>query len=186
MRPPQPAWRRYLLVPVVALLGVNLVVLASFTLPRLSEERHSAERLATLRERVERQRERTEALRERAEVAQANAEQLARFYDEVVCRGEAERLALVRSLQRDLEDVGVVSKRRSWSVEKVRELPLERFSGTLPAEGRYEQLTDLLERLERSEAFLIVESVQLRHREGTAASLDLSVATYCRAPEGRS
>jgi len=184
-RPRRTGWQRFV-APVVALFGVNLALLASFTGPRLAQERHSAERLASLRERVEQQRSRTETLRERAGVARANARQLARFYEEVVCSDEAARFELIESLERDLADAGVSTPRRSWSREPVSGLPLERVTGTLPTRGSYGQLTALLGRLERSPAFLIVEQVQLRHSEREGAVLDVAVATYCRSGEAGS
>jgi hypothetical protein len=168
---------------VLILLGANLVLLAVFTGPRLAQERYSAERLASLRERVAEQRGRTEALRARAEVVRANTEQLARFYDDVVCADEAARFALVESLERDLSAVGVRADRRSWNREDVPGLPLERVMGTLPTRGSYAQLTELLGRLERSPEFLIVEQVRLRSQRNEPASLDVAVATYCRMHE---
>jgi cell division protein FtsB len=181
-RESKPPWRRFL-IPVLLLLGANLVLLASYTGPRLAEERHSAERLATLRERVEEQRARTETLRERAEATRANAAQLARFYADVVCPDDAARFALVESLEGELRGAGVRAESRRWSSEPAEGLPLERVSGTLPSRGTYGQLTELLGRLERSPEFLIVEQVRLQGREGEAASLDVAVATYCRKRE---
>jgi hypothetical protein len=182
VRDRRPFWRRRLLYPVLGLLALNLVCLAGFTLPRRLEERNTEQRVAGLQAEVAAQRSVTLALRAEGAVAQANEADLRRFYEELVCRDDAELLRLLGDLERTVAEVGLAPGNRSYSYEpeKMTGTRLERIRITLPASGSYGQLVALLDRLERWERFVVVDQVHLREVDD-GADLSITLSTFCRS-----
>jgi Tfp pilus assembly protein PilO len=184
VRDRRPFWRRRLLYPVLGLLGLNVVALVGFTLPRRLEVRSTAQRVAELEGEVARQRRVTLALRAEAEVAEANEADLTRFYDSLVCRDDAELLEILEELERTVAEVGLAPANRQYDydLEPLRGTPLERIRISLPASGSYAQLGALLERLERSKRFVVVDQVLLRE-VASSGELNVTLSAFCRADE---
>jgi len=184
VRDRRPFWRRRLVYPVLGLLGLNLVALVGFTLPRRLEVRNRARRVAELEREVADQRRVTLALRAEAKAAEANDADLERFYESFVCRDDAELLELLEELERTVAEVGLAPANRQYSydLERLRGTPLERIRISLPASGSYAQLGTLLERLERWERFVVVDQVLLRE-VGAGGELNVTLSAFCRADE---
>jgi Tfp pilus assembly protein PilO len=93
---------------------------------------------------------------------------------------EAAALHEVESLAREL---GLHPERRTYRHAEVKGLPLVRVEINMPISGSYTQLVSFLDRLERSSAFLTVDRVELRGKEGAEGEADLSVvlSAYFRA-----
>jgi len=184
MRDRRPFWRRRLVYPVLGLLGLNLVALVGFTLPRRLEVQNRAKRLAELEQEIAAQRGVTLALREEAKAAEANEADLERFYDSLVCRDDGELLEILEELERTVSEVGLAPANRQYSydLEPLRGTPLERIRISLPASGSYAQLGALLERLERWERFVVVDQVRLREVD-VGGEVNLTLSAFCRAVE---
>jgi hypothetical protein len=183
VHPRASLWRRHFLRPVVGLLVLNLVALVTFTLPRRWQEQNASLVVESLRQQVAEQRAITEALDARIATAQTNARELSRFYDEVVCAGPSAFLELVEELEEIVSELGLPPERRGYTPEPVTGAPLERVMITLPETGSYEQLGQLLDRLERTRHFVVIEEVGL-DGSSSGSRLDVAVSTYCRIDGG--
>jgi Tfp pilus assembly protein PilO len=183
----KPFWRRRLLVPFLALLGLNLAVFFAYTLPRRMQERNIASRVVVLREEVERERRATAELRRRAETLESNNRDVARFYREVVGGRRIGLLPILQELEGMATSLGLQSPRRSYAPKEVKGVAgLSRFQITMPVTGSYRQLGAFLGALERSPHFLTVDKVSLRQKEGTVADLSIVLSAYFRGEEGAS
>jgi Tfp pilus assembly protein PilO len=181
----KPFWRRRLLVPVLALLGLNVVVFLAYTLPRRMQEKNIAQRVVVLREEVERERRAMADLRRRAETLESNHRDVTRFYREVVGGRRIGLLPVLQELEGMAEKLGLQSPRRNYAPKEVKGVAgLSRFTVTMPVTGNYRQLGSFLGALERSPHFLTVDKVSLRQKEGSVADLAIVVSAYFRGEEG--
>lgn len=174
---PRPFWRRWLLWPVVGLLGLNLATLLAHTLPRRLQERTLAAQAVTLREEVARERGVNEGLRQQAQVIGVNTRDMHRFLKQVVA-GRDSLSTVLEELESTAHEVGLRTKQRSYSREEVDKLALVRFQVTLPLSGSYRQLMDFLDALERSSRFVTIDKVKYQDREGGAPDLNVIVSAY--------
>jgi Tfp pilus assembly protein PilO len=181
----KPFWRRRLLVPFLALAGLNLAVFLVYTLPRRMQEKNIASRVVVLREEVERERRATAELRRRAETLESNNRDVARFYREVVGGRRIGLLPVLEELEGMANRLGLQSPRRNYAPKEVKGVAgLSRFQVTMPVTGNYRQLGSFLGALERSPHFLTVDKVSLRQKEGSVADLSVVLSAYFRGEEG--
>jgi type II secretion system (T2SS) protein M len=172
-------------VPFLVLLGLNVAVFCAYTLPRRMKEKNIASRVVVLREDVERERRTTAELRRRAETLQSNNRDVARFYREVVGGRRIGLLPVLEELEAVAARLGIESPRRNYSPKEVKGVAgLSRFQVMMPVSGTYRQLGAFLGALERSPHFLTVDEVTIRQKEGSVASLAITLSAYFRGEEG--
>jgi len=93
------------------------------------------------------------------------------------------------AVQKEIRDIAARFNIRPDSIAYNREIfdkdQIVKFSAVLPLTGSYENLRAFLSALERSENFLIVESVSLADSKegGVILGLSVSVATYFFDPD---
>jgi Tfp pilus assembly protein PilO len=183
---PRPFWRRRLLKPVLALLGLNAALFAAYTLPRLVQARTLESRREALGAQVERERQRGAAARERAGAVRDNERDSRRFYREVVGSREKTLLPLLRRLAEIASQLGLRPSNSSYKPDEVKGAPLTRFVITLPITGTYREVVSFLDQLERLPQFVTVDRLAIR---GPSAGdgptdLDLTLSAYFLAEEG--
>ncbi|MFI5183884.1 MAG: GspMb/PilO family protein [Vicinamibacteria bacterium] len=169
---------------LLALFGLNAAVFLTFTLPRTLEERSLASRAATLRAEVEREERAVSSAKERAEILLANGRDTDRFYRDVVKGVNEDLLPTLQYIEKAAQELGLTAANRSYSPEEVKGLGLVRFSITMPMSGPYKQIVALLDRLERSSRFLVVDQIQLRARTDVGADLTFVLSAYFKAEPG--
>src|SRR5262249_22345151 len=147
LAPIRPAWRRRLLPPVLALLGLNVAVFAAYTLPRTLQVRRATSRTAQARADVEEARKEVAELRGRADALKANAEDAERFYKDVDAR--ADLLPVLEDVERLAREPGLKPGGRSFASGDVADPRLVRIRVNLPLVGSYEQLVAFLQRVEK-------------------------------------
>jgi len=177
-------WRRYLLLPLAGLVGLNASIWLGYTLPRSVEQQRISDRVGELDQLVREQRVRTEALAILSESIRSNERDSERFFGEVVCPTEAAFLDLIQDLERAVVSSGLRPDRRTIRREEVEALGLARYSVNLPASGSYRQLVDLIEEIESAPAFVIIEEIRLASRDAGSASLQVELSTYCLLETG--
>lgn len=178
---PRPFWRRRLLAPFLALLGLNAAAFAVFTLPRTVQERSLASRAETLRAEVERERRLGTALRRRVETIHSNERDVKEFYSKVVSSKDATLLPVLREIDRFARELGLETGNTTYKPEEVKGVPLLRFVVTMPVAGTYRQIVGLLDRIERSSHFVTVDQVEIREPAGGETDLRLVLSAYFRA-----
>lgn len=181
----RPFWRRWLLIPSLALMGLNLVLLLAYTLPRTLQERSIESRREALRAELERERRLAADAERRAETLRSNARDADRFLREVVGTRGARLVPAVQEIEAAANELGLRTRQWTYQPQEVKEAGLIRFGVTMPLAGSYQQLVSFLDRLERSPQFLTVDQVQLTERRGEGgASLSLVFSAYFRAESG--
>jgi len=169
---------------LLAALGVNVAVFVAFTLPRSLAERSLASHAETLRAEVAREERLVASLKDRAAIIRANGQDTDRFYKELVKGSKEDLLPTIRELEKTSEELGLTATSRTYSEQDVKGLGLVKFAITMPMSGPYKQIVALLDRLERSGRFLIVDQIQLRVRSDVGADLTFVVSAYFKAEPG--
>ena len=185
----KPHWapsRRQLLVATLAMLGANAVVLLAYTLPGVVRERSLTSRAAVLREDVEREKKQLEEARQRSEVLKANARDLDRFSREIVKGRKDSVVSTLQYLERTTAELGLTTGSRTYEEKPVKGLKFVRFGIQMPVTGRYQQLVALIEKIERSDRFLVVEEIQLRGRTDAGVDVSFILSTYFSSEEAGS
>ncbi|HXY42095.1 MAG TPA: GspMb/PilO family protein [Vicinamibacteria bacterium] len=177
----RPLWQRWLVPAAAALLALNLVAFAAWTLPREHDQRNAAVRAEALRAAVRQQRSEAAALRERAAAIRANATDLERFYARYAGTEKADLVPTLEAVEDLARLPGLRPGARGYSREAVAGTPLERLAITVPLEGSYDQLVSFLREVERSPRFLTVDGVAMQGgRSSGNAQLRVELSTYLK------
>jgi len=180
----RPLWS-LLRVPAAFLLGLNVAVLAAFTLPRTVQERDLSARAARLRAQVETERRLTAEMRARTETIRANSSDTERFLGEVVSPRSRGLVPLLAEVEDAAAGVGLHIQNRRYTAGEVEEAPLVRLEITLPVLGTYRQLGSFIERVERLPRFVAIDRLRLREGRGDqGAQLDVVLVAYLAKGEG--
>lgn len=173
-------WRK-LLLPVLALLGLNGLVLAAYTLPRTLQVRSATARAQEVRKDLGREREATALLRRQAEAIRGNAADAARFYSQFVVGSRAELIPLLEDIDRMATEPGLKPSARTYQLEDVKGADLTRVEVLLAVEGSYGQLVGFLDRVERSKHFLTIDRIGLSAGSNTGSpTLKVELSAYLR------
>ena len=169
-----------IVVIIVAWLGLNLAVAFFINIPR-------AQKVAALDEAVVRaaaalstRTNDVTRLREHHARVLAGRLSLEVFYSEILSTKQ-ERLI---SFQREIRDVAMKFKINLETIGYRREpFPEDRvakFSATMPLTGSYENLREFVDTIERSENFIVIDSIQLTSSKegGVILSLLIQLSTY--------
>jgi Tfp pilus assembly protein PilO len=171
---------------VLALLGLNVVVLAAWTAPRTWRQRNAAARVEASGVELQRQRAATTALRLRAAAIQSNTKDLERFYGSLAGNERTDLVPTLEAIEELARRPGLRPVSRVVRRVEVPHTPLERVAVALPLEGSYGQLVGFLREVERSPRFLTVDRVSMRAEQAGAAALQVELSTYLRqSPGGR-
>jgi Tfp pilus assembly protein PilO len=177
---PRSLWRR-LLLPVLALLGLNGLVLATYTLPRTFQVRSATARAEEVRKELAREREATAVLRRQAEAIRGNETDTARFYREFVVGSRAELIPLLEDIDHMATEPGLKPSARTYQLEDVKGADLTRVMVLLAVEGSYHQLVGFLDRVERSKHFLTIDRIGLTAGSATGSpSLKVELSAYLK------
>ena len=187
----RPLWRK-LLLPLLVLLGLNLLVLAVYTLPRAFQVSGATARAAEVRKDLAREREVTAMLRRQGEAIRGNTADSARFYREMVVGSRTELIPLLEDIDHMATEPGLKPSARNYKLEDVKGADLTQVVVQLGVEGSYQQLMGFLDRVERSKHFLTIDRVGLSAGETTGTpKLRVELSAYMRgkqpkeAPERR-
>ncbi len=180
------SWRRLAFYVWAAAVGLNLIVLAAFTLPRTLRERNLERRAAQLTRDVQAAQERNQALKTRSEIAVQNEADVRRFYRGLMGTRDQTLLPVLAEIDTLARETGLAPRDQKYQATPVKGRPIMRFRITVPMSGNYGQVVALLERLERSSHFLTVDEIKLRERpqEGAGATdLSLTFSTWFKDPQ---
>jgi Tfp pilus assembly protein PilO len=175
-------WKRRLLPAFLALVTVNLLVLAAWTVPRSLRLRNATARVEAAREILAQEKAQAELVQERASAIDANARDLARFYESIVGTEEADLLPTLEEIEEMARAPGLSPGRRAFRRDDIEDVALERVSVVLPLEGSYEQLVGFLQEVERSPRFLTVDRISLRGEADREATLQVEMSAFMRLP----
>lgn len=129
-------------------------------------------------ERLERMVDGAEA--ERRQVA-ATGERLDEVFDSVFDRYEERLTAVIREVGEAVRAAGMFTATFSYGIEEVEEASGLKFNITFSVLGTYDQVTEMLQRLQASPEFLIVERISFRGEEDPRSrelGISLEVSTF--------
>ena len=184
MRDRRPFWVRRLLPAFAALLGLNLVTFAVWTLPQGYKQRNAAAQVQAAREELAAARRSVAQLRDRATAIRANLADVGRFYARQTGGEPSDLVPTLEAIEAMARAPGLKPGARGFSRVTVPATSLERVGVTLPLEGSYSQLIRFLSEVETSDRFLTIDSVSLRAAEERGASLRVHLSTYVRTAPG--
>ena len=179
--------KRRLLLPLVAVLAVNIVLTAAVVYP-MSLRMAATEARAQSAQQTLRAAERDDAAarsavqgRERTDAA------LKAFYSNVLPPTLAQaRQATFLRLTQIAEAHNLEPSRRNTEVEPGKEKPVDRMRATMSLQGSYEDIRRFIHEVESGDDFIVIDSVALRQgvESGGPLTLDLTLSTYYRARPG--
>jgi Tfp pilus assembly protein PilO len=174
--------RRLILLVAIAAIA-NLVIYAVVIYPRTSSAgalEQRAQLAAMARARAAADLRDAEAMRTGQERA---AQQLARFYDSVLPKGqEGARRITYRRLAALAEESNLDYDRRTMSTKQNRESALEQMDVNMVLEGEYRDVRRFIHKLETAPEFVIIEDVGLVQGDKNAPlTLTVKLSTYYKA-----
>jgi hypothetical protein len=177
------AEKRSLIVPIAVAALINVVVYAVVIYPRTSsagalEQRAQAAALA--RARATADLADVDAMRTGQERA---TQQLARFYDSVLPKGqEGARRITYRRLATLADESNLDYDRRTVQITPKRESVLERMEVSMVLEGEYRDVRRFIHTLEIAPEFVLIERIGLVQGERNAPlTLTVELVTYYKA-----
>ena len=177
--------RRRLIIALAAVLGLNLAAYLVFTLPRSLQQRNLGSRLKIAREEVQRERERQQSLKARFDLVTANTRDTSDFYQQRIgARGTA-LVPLLREVEGLARARGLHVGSQTFSYERVKGAPLDRFEVQMPVRGTYRQLVEFVEELERSNQFITLDEINVRGQQDGEAELQMVLSCYFRSTAGK-
>jgi Tfp pilus assembly protein PilO len=162
------------------LLVVNLLLLFLVTQPRLEGARNADETTAELAAAVELEDKRVDDLEERVQAMRDSRDALERFFTEDLATKRERLVAVQREIHQIATTFQVEAAQLKFSHEPVEGTNLVHLSVNIPLSGGYNNLRQFISKVEHSELFLIIESVQLQEGEqgGSMLNLNVRLATY--------
>jgi Tfp pilus assembly protein PilO len=177
----RPFWVRRLLPAFAALLLLNLIALAAWTLPQGYKQRTAAEKVKVARQELADARRTAGRLRDRASAIRSNLADVGKFYGKLAGSETSELVPTLEAVEAMARAPGLKTGARSVSRSDLRATRLEQVSVTLPLDGSYAQLVRFLKEVETSPRFLTIDSVSMRMARERGASLQVQLSAYMQA-----
>jgi Tfp pilus assembly protein PilO len=184
------AERRSWLVPLLALLIIDGVLLGAVVFPLKTTVASAEDEAAAARTTLAQANQRMK-MNQNARVSRDRAEkELATFYGSVLpaSQAEASRILIVE-IARLARENNLRLGARAWEPENVKDSDLQRLTGKVDLIGDYGAILRFIYDVETSEAFLAINNISLsqatRQTGGASGALQLSVemGTYYRVPK---
>jgi Tfp pilus assembly protein PilO len=180
------AWTRSYAWPFLGLFALNVVAFLVFTLPRSIQERRMAAEGLSLRQAIAAKRDEIANIRRRTDVVKANNKDVGEFFGETVHNCGETRIAALEHMHTMANQLGILAPRLGETEEDVKGLPLKKLPIAMPMAGTYQQLGKILQQVESSPQFLVVETVALHEQKAQGvggADLAARVVAYCASGE---
>ncbi len=171
---------------ILAWLGLNLAFTFLVNLPRSGEASRLTEESARMAELITTRQKDIERLRvERTRVVDGSGK-LQDFYTDVLAT-KGERMI---AFQKEIRDIAgkfhIDLKSINYAAEAApTKDKIARFGAAMPLTGSYEGLREFIETIEKSEQFIIINSVELSNSKegGVILGLSIALSTYFLDPE---
>lgn len=180
--------KRRLIIPLLAGLALNVVLLIAVVYPLRARVRSTEARAGTATQQLlAAEREHSEARgitagRDRTDVA------LKAFYKEVLPASHAQaRQATFLRLTQLAEQHNLEPSRRSTDPAQNRESSLARLQIAMTLKGNYEDIRRFIYHVESGSDFIVIDSISLRQEPEAGAGLTLTLALstyYLAEPDG--
>ena len=127
-------------------------------------------------------RESRDSLTELLEIAERNREGVADLYDRRLDTEESRLTSLLAEVKELARQAGLDSPSFSYAAVQIEEFGLVKKSIVFRVEGNYPKLRELVNLLELSDHFLILEEIRLKESRGSRLAIDLQIGTLFAVP----
>ena len=178
-------------VKVAVFLGIlavlNIVLYVTMNLPRLHRQAVEERRLATVTQSLSEVSRRVGTMKDLDQRFEGEQEKVKKFYGDVLGTKDVRMIRIQREVRAIATSLGMDPETIAYQPELLDKVGLIRFSVNVPLSGDYRNLRQFINKIEKSENFLIVDSVTLGGSKDGGALLDLNIhlSTFFDAPEVR-
>jgi hypothetical protein len=171
-------------VAILAWLGLNLAFSFAVNVPRGREAASLADEVQNLSRQIQKATGDIDRLRpEHARVLRGRSN-LEVFYDEVLSTKQERLISFQREIREIAQKFNINMEAISYPRETLAN-KVTKLGAAMPLTGSYENLRAFLDTIERSENFIIIESIQLSSSKegGVILSLTIGLSTYFVDPD---
>jgi Tfp pilus assembly protein PilO len=178
-------------VKVAAVLGVlavlNLVLYITLNLPRMHRQAVEERRVSDVTQNLGAVSRRVGLMKDLDQRFETEKTKVDTFYNDVLGTKDTRMIQIQREVRAIAASLGMDPETIAYQPELLDKVGLISFSINVPLAGDYRNLRQFINKIEKSESFLIVDSVSLGGAKDGGALLDLNIrlSTYFDAPELR-
>ena len=178
-------------VKVSIVLGVaaaaNLVLYAALNLPRMHREAAEEGRVTVLTQNLGEVSRRVALMKDLDQHFEAEKTKVKTFYDDVLGTKDGRMIRIQREVRSIAASLGMDPETIAYQPEYLDKVGLVRFGINVPLSGDYRNLRQFINKIEKSENFLVVDSVALGGAKDGGALLELNIhlTTFFDSPELR-
>lgn len=184
------AERRSVLVPLLALVLIDAVLLGAVVMPLRTVVADTETAATAARTTLAQANQRMKMMQTARESRDRAQKDLATFYGSVLPDGRdaAMRILLVE-IARLARENNLTLGPRAWEPEKIKDTEIERLTGKVELTGDYGAILRFIYDVETSESFLVINSISLAQANTQAAAaagtlrLSIEMGTYYRVTQ---
>jgi Tfp pilus assembly protein PilO len=176
---------------VAAILGVlavvNLVLYVVLNLPRMHRQAAEEQRVSELTQNLAEVSRRVTLMKDLDQRFETEKSKVDTFYSDVLGAKDTRMIQIQREVRAIAASLGMDPETIAYQPEVLDKVGLISFNINVPLAGDYRNLRQFINKIEKSQNFLIVESVSLGGAKDGGALLDLNIrlSTYFQAPDAR-
>ena len=176
-------------VKVAVVLGVlaivNLALYIVLNLPRMHRQAVEERRVTDLTQNLAEVSRRVALMKDLDQRFETDKTKVDTFYNGVLGGKDTRMIEIQREVRSIAASLGMDPETIAYQPEMLDKVGLISFNINVPLSGDYRNLRQFINKIEKSQSFLIVESVSLGGAKDGGALLDLNIrlSTYFDAPE---
>jgi len=176
---------------VGAILGsvaiLNLILYLMLNLPRMHRESQEEGRVTVVTQNLAEVSRRVSLMKDLDGRYETERGKMEHFYNEILGTKDSRMIQIQREVRSIATSLQMDPETIAYTPEILDKVGLVRFGISVPLVGDYRNLRQFISRIEKSENFLIIDSVTLGGAKDGGALLDLNIqlSTYFDSPEAR-
>ena len=176
-------------VKVIVVLGVlavvNLALYITLNLPRMHRQAAEERKVTDLTQNLAEVSRRVALMKDLDQRFETEKTKVDTFYNEVLGAKDTRMIEIQREVRSIAASLGMDPETIAYQPEVLDKVGLISFNISVPLAGDYRNLRQFINKIEKSQNFLIVDSVSLGGAKDGGALLDLNIrlSTYFAAPE---
>lgn len=169
---------------ILAWLGLNLAFGFAVNVPRASEVATLSDDVQNMSREIQKKTADIDRLRPQHGRVLRGRSNLEVFYNDVLSTKQERLISFQRELREIAQKYNINMEAISYPRETLAN-KVTKLSASMPLAGSYENLRSFLETIERSENFIVIESIQLSNSKegGVILSLTIVLSTYFVDPD---
>ena len=177
---------RVKVIVVLAVLAVvNLALYITLNLPRMHRQAVEERKVTDLTQNLAEVSRRVALMKDLDQRFETEKTKVDTFYNDVLGAKDTRMIEIQREVRSIAASLGMDPETIAYQPEVLDKVGLISFNISVPLAGDYRNLRQFINKIEKSQNFLIVDSVSLGGAKDGGALLDLNIrlSTYFAAPE---